>query len=240
MPAFWFSVKRSLNCKLEPSDVHDPQATNESNPKTVHTRKTTSSSTTSGCSRSLSNLREVIHGSKRHTEKPPSSSPKSLESSDFLNTHDVVLSDTKYELKITGFGGNISSKASSSFRETQKLRTPGPGGHDSLRRSYSCRRIIYGDSPIHGICSSKPRSSLDVDFQGSSLVCRKCHESFKNLDSFEAHHFSNHAGKNPPSHISLFITKSSFSFFFSSCLIMCGFFFSLKLLFCTLHKRKKP
>jgi len=62
----------------------------------------------SGCSRSLANLRDVIHGSKRHPGQPPSCSPRSIGSSEFLNpiAHEVVLStNSRCELKITGFGG---------------------------------------------------------------------------------------------------------------------------------------
>ncbi|CAK9142314.1 unnamed protein product [Ilex paraguariensis] len=101
MPTVWFSLKRSLHCKSEPSDVHDPKA--RKHLSTILTRK----AGRSGCSRSIANLKDVIHGSKRHLERPPSCSPRSIGSSEFLNpiTHEVILSNSRCELKITGFGG---------------------------------------------------------------------------------------------------------------------------------------
>ncbi|CAK7350873.1 unnamed protein product [Dovyalis caffra] len=189
---FWFSVTKSLRCKLEPSDVHDPKAKRDlSNIQTRNSIK-------SGCSRSLSNLREMIHGSSRHIEKPPTS-PISLESSDFLKpiAHEVVLSDTQCELKITGFGGRSGDTDDSTFVNILKLGTPRPGGHDIV----SYPRNKYGDSPIYGNgngISSKPRRSHDAESYGSPfLICKKCCAKFKKLDAFEAHHLSNHAGKRP-------------------------------------------
>ena len=104
MPTVWFSLKRSLHCKSEPSDVHDPKTRKQLT--TIFTKKGGGSSR-SGCSRSIANLKDVIHGSKRHLEKPPSCSPRSIGSSEFLNpiTHEVILSNSRCELKITGYGG---------------------------------------------------------------------------------------------------------------------------------------
>ncbi|XVF70513.1 hypothetical protein PTKIN_Ptkin11bG0167700 [Pterospermum kingtungense] len=102
MPTVWFSLKKSLHCKSEPSDVHDPKTRKQLG--TILTRK----ASRSGCSRSIANLKDVIHGSKRHLEdKPPSCSPRSIGSSEFLNpiTHEVILSNSRCELKITSFGG---------------------------------------------------------------------------------------------------------------------------------------
>lgn len=201
MPAFWFSLKRSLKCKSQPSDVHDPKA--RSNLTNVQTRKPCGF----GCSRSVSNLRDVLHGSKRHTDKPPSCSPRSLESSDFINpiTHEVILSNSTCELKITGFGGNGGCKSvSSTFVGTLKPGTPAPGGHDLVphcnsTRSNSLSRKVHGDSPVFGsgsatgnATSSKPRASLDA--KPSTLTCRKCCENLKTLETLEAHHLSKHAG----------------------------------------------
>lgn len=149
MPTVWFSLKRSLHCKSEPSEVHDPKSTKHMS--TILTRK----AGRSGCSRSIANLKDVIHGSKRHMEKPPSCSPRSIGSSDFLNplTHEVILSNSRCELKITGFGGfqegvgsgvishgNSHNGASggsngavgSTFVGTLRQGTPGPGGHPTM------------------------------------------------------------------------------------------------------------
>eukprot|EP00257_Ricinus_communis_P018362 XP_015577065.1 LOW QUALITY PROTEIN: uncharacterized protein LOC8286903 [Ricinus communis] len=146
MPTVWFSLKKSLHCKSEPSDVHDPKSRKQLS--TILTRK----AGRSGCSRSIANLKDVIHGSKRHTEKPPSCSPRSIGSSEFLNpiTHEVILSNSRCELKITGFGGfqegigtgsgggtnngsgGGGNSGGSTFVGTLRPGTPGPGGHPTM------------------------------------------------------------------------------------------------------------
>ncbi|KAK1580818.1 hypothetical protein Q3G72_000388 [Acer saccharum] len=147
MPTVWFSLKRSLHCKSEPSDVHDPKSSK--NLSTILTRK---AGGRSGCSRSIANLKDVIHGSKRHLDKPPSCSPRSIGSSEFLNpiTHEVILSNSRCELKITGFGGGFQEgvgsgggksgggggggggSGGSTFVGTLRPGTPGPGGHPTM------------------------------------------------------------------------------------------------------------
>ncbi|XP_050227631.1 uncharacterized protein LOC126677183 [Mercurialis annua] len=207
MPAFWFSLKRSLQCKSQPSDVHNPRARNNLG-NIIQTKKPCGFI----CSRSVSNLRDVFSGSKRHTDKlPVSFSPRSLGSSDFLNpiTHEVVLSDSTCEFKITGFssdGDRGGEKGvSSTFVGTLKPGTPGPGGQEmayrpeyypaTARRSLSVSRKIHGDSPVFGASNFKPRNSLDVSKSGDSLSlnCKKCYEKFKTLDAVEEHHLSKHA-----------------------------------------------
>ncbi|KAK3199428.1 hypothetical protein Dsin_022853 [Dipteronia sinensis] len=147
MPTVWFSLKRSLHCKSEPSDVHDPKSSKHLS--SILTRK---AGGRSGCSRSIANLKDVIHGSKRHLDKPPSCSPRSIGSSEFLNpiTHEVILSNSRCELKITGFGGGFQEgvgsggksggggggggggSGGSTFVGTLRPGTPGPGGHPTM------------------------------------------------------------------------------------------------------------
>ncbi|XP_021725958.1 uncharacterized protein LOC110693146 [Chenopodium quinoa] len=158
-PNVWFSLKKSLHCKSEPSDVHDPSKNVHNN--NINNNKIMNSILTrrvgrSGCSRSIANLKDVIHGgSKRHIEKPPSCSPRSIGSSEFLNpiTHEVILSNnnSRCELKITGYGpfdgsgfGTVSGNANgghedeakrgeeSAFVGTLRPGTPGPGGHPTM------------------------------------------------------------------------------------------------------------
>lgn len=122
-PTVWFALKRSLHCRSEPSEVHVPRA--KAGPVAPSagggggaavggvggghlSSIVTKRAARSGCSRSIANLRDVIHGSKRHPGQPPSCSPRSIGSSEFLNpiAHEVVLStNSRCELKITGFGG---------------------------------------------------------------------------------------------------------------------------------------
>ncbi|KAL2943874.1 Protein chiffon [Bienertia sinuspersici] len=166
-PNVWFSLKKSLHCKSEPSEVHDPKplssSKNSKNHHHNHNHTHNSSSSNhmmnsiltrrvgrSGCSRSIANLKDVIHGSKRHIEKPPSCSPRSIGSSEFLNpiTHEVILSNSKCELKITGYGGHFGNfspaggggggevereaEEESTFVGTLRPGTPGPGGHPTM------------------------------------------------------------------------------------------------------------
>ncbi|XP_022942714.1 uncharacterized protein LOC111447669 isoform X2 [Cucurbita moschata] len=144
MPTVWLSLKKSLHCKSGPSEVHDPKS--RRNLGAILTRKTGGGR--SGCSRSIANLKDVIHGgSKRHLDKPPSCSPRSIGSSEFLNpiTHEVILTNSRCELKITGFHGafppDVPSSAdepltdrpaASTFVGTLTPGTPGPGGHPTM------------------------------------------------------------------------------------------------------------
>lgn len=176
MPTVWFSLKRSLHCKSEPSDVHDPQSRKQLG--TILTRK----AGRSGCSRSIANLKDVIHGSKRHLEKPPSCSPRSIGSSEFLNpiTHEVILSNSRCELKITGFGGfhegigggggftgnnggggGGGGGGGSTFVGTLRPGTPGPGGHPTM----------HYFNPSVRTTSTPPRKSPFIvsDKEGSGL-----------------------------------------------------------------------
>ncbi|CAI8617512.1 unnamed protein product [Vicia faba] len=212
MPTVWFSLKKSLHCKSEPSDVHDPKT--RKHLSTILTKK----GGRSGCSRSIANLKDVIHGSKRHLEKPPSCSPRSIGSSEFLNpiTHEVILSNSRCELKITGFqegvnsGGNNASGSSaggsSTFVGTLRPGTPGPGGHPtmhyfnpSFRTSSTPPRkspfLLSEGSGLNGAgVHSSNRMSLETDANGSSTVtCHKCGEQFTKWEAAETHHLSKHA-----------------------------------------------
>ncbi|KAK4355293.1 hypothetical protein RND71_024264 [Anisodus tanguticus] len=222
MPAVWFSLKRSLHCKSDASDVHDPKTRKQLS--TILARK---GGGRSGCSRSIANLKDVIHGSKRHLEKPPSCSPRSIGSSEFLNpiTHEVILSNSRCELKITSFngfqestngGGGGTTNGGSTFVGTLRPGTPGPGGHPTMHYFNSgCRNSVAtptrrsssfladkegsaaGGSAIFGGGHSFPaktRHSLDNDVNGSSEVtCHKCGEQFGKWEALEAHHLSKHA-----------------------------------------------
>ncbi|XP_055824803.1 uncharacterized protein LOC129893320 [Solanum dulcamara] len=219
MPAVWFSLKRSLHCKSEPSDVHDPKTRKQLS--TILTRKGGGGGGRSGCSRSIANLKDVIHGSKRHLDKPPSCSPRSIGSSEFLNpiTHEVILSNSRCELKITSFngfqesanggggGGGVSTNGGSTFVGTLRPGTPGPGGNPTMHYFNSgCRNTVGTPTrrsasflvDKEGHTSSFPcktRHSLDNDVNGtfSGFTCHKCGEQFGKCEALEAHHLSKHA-----------------------------------------------
>lgn len=177
MPTVWFSLKKSLHCKSEPSEVHDPKS--RKHLSTILTRKSTGGR--SGCSRSIANLKDVIHGSKRHLEKPPSCSPRSIGSSEFLNpiTHEVILSNSRCELKITGFGGfqdgggsgghgtngggcdAATAGGGSTFVGTLRPGTPGPGGHPTMHYfNHSSRTAATPPRKSPFFSSERERSSF--------------------------------------------------------------------------------
>ncbi|XP_062015571.1 uncharacterized protein LOC133732118 [Rosa rugosa] len=224
MPTVWFSLKKSLHCKSEPSDVHDPKSRKQLT--TILTRKPGGGR--SGCSRSIANLKDVIHGSKRHMERPPSNcSPRSIGSSEFLNpiTHEVILSNSRCELKITSFdignghsnnGGGNSSNGGSTFADTLKPGTPGPGGHPTMHYFNPSFRTsattpprkspfrvsaetegsgnFKGSSGLNSASGIGLRQSNRISFDGStSITCHKCGEQFTKWEAAEAHHLSKHA-----------------------------------------------
>lgn len=215
MPTVWFALKRSLHCKSEPSDVYDPKT--KSHLSNIIPRKTGRF----GCSRSIANLKDVIHGSHRHLEKPPSCSPRSIGSSEFLNplAHEVILSNSGCELKISGYGGGFSENGGtgggSNFVGTLNPGTPGPGGQNTMYphsppfRNSTTRKSpnLIADKEGYGIGGSakyggggegsrtKSKASHDVYSNGASITCHKCGEHFGGWGALEAHHLSKHAGK---------------------------------------------
>lgn len=228
-PTVWFALKKSLQCRSQPSEVHVPKpkssTTSSSAGHHLSSIATKRAAPRSGCSRSIANLRDVIHGSKRHPGQPPSScSPRSIGSSEFLNpiAHEVVLStNSRCELKITGFGGlaapahdSDGSAVSSSFVGTLRPGTPGPGwAHGGgLQYSGSCRGGSMRCTPPRS-----PNPLLDVRDAGATpatahrasceaadpavkkgsaaggLSCHRCSEHFAKWEALEAHHLSKHA-----------------------------------------------
>ncbi|KAJ0984453.1 hypothetical protein J5N97_002809 [Dioscorea zingiberensis] len=202
----WFALKRSMHCKSEPSEVHDPKAGGKLG--SILTKR----AGRSGCSRSIANLKDVIHGSKRHFQRPASCSPRSIGSSEFLNpiAHEVIFSDSRCELRIvTGFGG--CQESGSEVVGTLRPGTPGPGGHlgihynpCAVRGAGSTPRRSAGMSADRevtkhgGVCcaSSTARASVDDDSIGpssTSVTCHKCGELFGKWEVLEAHHLSHHA-----------------------------------------------
>lgn len=208
-PNVWFSLRKSLHCKSEPSDVHDPKSSassrnnnnnnnmisnNHNNSNKSHHNMMNSILTRkvgrSGCSRSIANLKDVIHGSKRHIEKPPSCSPRSIGSSEFLNpiTHEVILSNnnSRCELKITGYGpfGNFTDGfgggggckegdkevEDSAFVGTLRPGTPGPGGHPTMHYfSSSSNNNNRNTNPSFSKTAGRKSYSLERDREGSSV-----------------------------------------------------------------------
>lgn len=203
MPAVWW--KRSLHCKSETGDVHDPNTSGKNLSKISSTRKPT---TRSGCSRSIANIKDVIHGSKRHMENLHLQSPRSVGSCELLNpiTHQVVLNNSSCELKITGycFQNDKGSGNGSAFLGTIKPGTPVPvtGSHCSIPP----RKPKGSDSPLRKGSSnnqlrrarsrfgSRSGASTGGDSNDSQpSTCHKCGEEFSKCEAVESHHLSKHA-----------------------------------------------
>lgn len=205
MPAVWFALKRSLQCRSERGDVCETNGNGIENLSNISTKKA-SGSNSCGCSRSIANLKDVVIGSKRHTEKAPVCSPRSIGSSELLNpiTHEVVLNNSTCELKISAGSGTSGDKGGDilNFVGMLKPGTPGPGRLHAGRR----QKIGILGSPIRrsasnlsrrssgfGTVASRPRSSFGSESCGA-LFCHKCGEQFVKFDAVEEHHLSKHAG----------------------------------------------
>ncbi|KAK1418053.1 hypothetical protein QVD17_27190 [Tagetes erecta] len=188
MPTVWVSLKKTLHCKPDPSQVHDPKS--KKHLATFLTRRPGRS----GCSRSIANLKDVIlihGGSKSHSQMPVNCSPRSIGSNEFINpiAHEVIFSDSKCELKITGFnGGGGGGGDGSSFVGTLRPGTPGPGGaltmHNFKNQETSSRKTVSSKS----LLSLSNGSSAAVE-----VTCHKCGKQFGKWENLEAHHLSQHA-----------------------------------------------
>nr|GMD06917.1 Unconventional myosin-XVB like [Ipomoea batatas] len=218
MPAVWLSLKKSLQCRSEPAEVHDPSL-GDKKVNSSGTRKKTAT-VRSGCSRSIANLRDVvINGSRRYNngETPYLQSPRSIGSNELLNpiTHEVVLNNSTCELKITSYsfqdggggaaGGGGGGGGWPFVQCTLKPGTPGPGrvqyrkpggggvGSPTVKGSSGSlsRRVGAGFS---GIVPRPKASNGGPEFYGfKELSCPKCGEHFSKWDAVESHHLSKHA-----------------------------------------------
>lgn len=198
LPNVWFSLKKSLYCRSDPSDVHDPGRSRKELP-TISTKRTTTTTTyRSGCSRSIANLKDVIHGNKQHLEKPPCSSPRSIGSSEFLNpiTHDVILSNSTCELKITGAGDIASPTGPTKFVGTLRPGTPVNYSSSYHRSQASKKAASEREREGSGSGFNKSWRDSGIDGGDSSVSCHKCGETFNKLEAAEAHHLTKHAGNN--------------------------------------------
>ncbi|XP_027338114.1 uncharacterized protein LOC113852055 [Abrus precatorius] len=170
----WLSLKRTLQCKPHPNQIHDPKTSK--NQKSNHRTK-------SGKLES-SNIKDFIHGSKRYSKTPPSSNPKPKGSIDIINpiTHEIVLDSSNSNICrcYPCPQSNSSSKGSE-------------GSHRTRRTAASSRTTNHVDYN-EANASSNSRMLVQMDPDGSSImICHKCGEKLKNLDAVEAHHISEHS-----------------------------------------------
>ncbi|CAL9763563.1 unnamed protein product [Musa acuminata subsp. burmannicoides] len=139
-------------------------------------------------------------------EKPNCSSPRSIGSSEVLNpiAHEVVLSDTRCELKIAtapgsyhGGGGDVGC----TYVGTLRPGTPGPEGRSTTAlRKATC---IFADRQGYSSLSDAVLGNAGADHaslkvwpstgHSSPSLCHSCREQFGRWEDLEAHHLSKHA-----------------------------------------------
>ncbi|KAK3131106.1 hypothetical protein QOZ80_6BG0502120 [Eleusine coracana subsp. coracana] len=195
MPAVWWTaLKKSLNCKSKAScdDVikradDDSRGGNGSArrvlKKSLFPRSPSSSLLRrSGCSRTISNLRDVIRSSNQQQHEG-CASPRSIGSSD-VQTHDALL---------------VAARGSASGRD---LRTPPPGHgwspfqHSPLLMRCSTTPLSQRKSPLRreGFATAGDRSPVPARASFEiGLRCRRCGGRVANEDALEWHHLANHA-----------------------------------------------
>ncbi|KAK9080645.1 hypothetical protein SSX86_000403 [Deinandra increscens subsp. villosa] len=215
MSTVWFSFKKSFHCQSDSSDVHDPKSTKHLS--AILTRKPGRSC---GCSRSIANLKDVINsGSKRHPGNTVNYSPRSIGSSEFVNavTHEVILNNSKCELKITtcvaGVGPTGAPDGPTLF-DALSPRIFSPGGNVTMQQV----KTGIGNSGHVGIIGKnmnmntnmnvngnfivqKARRSLENESgrsSGGGVACHKCGKRFLRSENLEGHHLSQHAVSELP------------------------------------------
>lgn len=169
----WLSLKKTLQCKPQPNQVHDP--------KTITQKKGNQRTKLSNLE--SSNNKDFIQGSKRHS-KVPSSFRGDIDITSPI-THDRVLDTSNNEICrcCPCPQSSSSSKRLEGSHRTRRLAT----------YSKVTNPVYYNEANV----SSNTRMLVQMDSDGcSTLICNKCGEKLKNLDAVEAHHISEHSGNN--------------------------------------------
>ncbi|XP_062178443.1 uncharacterized protein LOC133883222 [Phragmites australis] len=211
MPAVWrTALKKCLGyCKSEDScDVikrDDSRGSSSRGVKKSSLRPSSSLSSSllrrSGCSRSISNLRDVIHSQhgriRRQERQPPAAvpsaccSPSSIGSNDVMNavTHDVLLaargaaSGREFRVGSPGRGGVPFAHSPLLMRCST---TPLPQRKSPRAMSPLRREAGYGDFGDGSPAPARPSYEFGVR-------CHSCGVRFTNNDALESHHLVNHA-----------------------------------------------
>ncbi|GJN39143.1 hypothetical protein PR202_gb28242 [Eleusine coracana subsp. coracana] len=208
MPAVWWTaLKKSLNCKSKAScddvikrDDDDSRgngngsASRRSLKKSLFPLSPSSSLLRrSGCSRTISNLRDAIRSSNQQQHHEGCASPRSIGSSD-VQTHDALL---------------VAARGSASGRD---LRTPPPPGHGWSPFQHSPLLMRCSTTPLSQRKSPRALSPLRREGFAAAgddagdrspaparasfeigLRCRRCGGRVANEDALEWHHLANHA-----------------------------------------------
>ncbi|KAL3692928.1 hypothetical protein R1sor_006579 [Riccia sorocarpa] len=205
MPGSWSSWKRALSCKTDRGEVVEPPKIITSSGKRIqasgvrlkaNSRKHYNSG---NCSKSLMNLRDVIHGNTRVVHK---TSPRSQFASDDCFRHQQVSPDLFCDTRSSS--GETPSDVGSIFGRCNSRSgslTSTPLSHTSyvfrgtplrkLSGCYDCNmayetldsmHMVYKESSLHGSYCGSPKAG-----------CPKCGETFSKADALEAHHITQHA-----------------------------------------------
>ncbi|WVZ78884.1 hypothetical protein U9M48_026530 [Paspalum notatum var. saurae] len=204
---WWSALKKSLSCRSQGScDVIERDDSRGGSARGGLKKSFLPPSLPrSGCSRSISNLRDVIHsqygGSRRHAPGMPSrcDSPMSIESSNVVNavTHDAVLAAggpaSGRDLR-TGDGGTPGPGLAAwavgalPFAQFSPLLIGCGTAHLSQRKSPLRRDAGVGEGRV-GSPVSAAWASCDV----GSVRCGRCGDRFPNDGALESHHVIYHA-----------------------------------------------
>ncbi|XP_066373932.1 uncharacterized protein [Miscanthus floridulus] len=209
---WWTALKRSLSCKSQGScdvikrddDSRGASAREFNHKKSSFLLQPSSSLPRSGCSRSISNLRDVIHSAR--FQAPPAAacgkcdSPMSVESCGVLNavTHDVLLasgtpvSRSARDLRVGAGAGAAPGLAAwdigavPPFAHSPLLMRSATGARLSQRKSPLLLGAgVYGDagSPLPAWASCDE----------VAVRCNRCGGLFPNDNALESHHLVYHA-----------------------------------------------
>ncbi|KAJ7968391.1 C2H2-like zinc finger protein [Quillaja saponaria] len=174
MPVNWNSLKRSLNCKTELSEVHDPQPHISIDGSKRQERPRSCSPTSK---RSSDILNPIIH----KVVLDNSSCNSSCEDIQFCPCCPSHRGDGGGKNGSTSAGGLMSRNTGRHY----KPRTT-PATSSSVSHNIDCDECTT---------SLKSKTSfVETDSNISSpLICHKCSEQFRKLSSVEEHHISKHS-----------------------------------------------
>lgn len=171
----WLSLKKTLQCKPQPNQVHDPKTT----------RQQKGNQRTKLSNLESSNTKDFIQGSKRHLKK-------SLSYRGDIDITSPITNEIVLDSSNNGTSrccpcpqSNSGNKASEGSHRTRRSATS-----SKITMTY---HVDYNEANV----SSNTSTLVQMDSDGcSTLTCHKCGKKLKNLDAVEAHHISEHSGNN--------------------------------------------
>ncbi|KAL3645475.1 hypothetical protein CASFOL_010655 [Castilleja foliolosa] len=137
---------------------------------------------------------------QQKTHMPPSCSPRYIGSSEFVNpiAHEVILSNSKCELKITGFGGfheGLGAGDGSNYVGTLRPGTPGPGGQPTMQYYNPSFRnsVLAPPRKMASVLTERIKMESFEKDDSNGVLCHKCGENFVKWEALESHHLYKHA-----------------------------------------------